>query len=248
MVGEVAAFPQFGAQGEHHVEHDADAGDALRGKVAARLVGVHDAVGVGQRFRRQVVVGDQRRDAVFAGAIDPFDTGDAVVDGDDEVGRLFGGDVDDFRRQAVAELEAVGEQEIDGGAEHFQGAHADGGGCGAVAVVVADDQHAGLGFDGVGQDVGGVAGVGEGGRRDQRLQFVVEFGLVLDAARGIEAGEQGVQALLFELPDDALRNAAGDDAGHGFPSASWAAMAASGRLWRQNFQRSRPSRDQVSSP
>jgi hypothetical protein len=161
-----------------------------------------------------VVVGDQRGDAVLLGAGDAFQAGDAVVDGDDQVGRLLGGDIDDFRRQAVAELEAVGEQEIDIGAERFQGAHADGGGGGAVAVVVADDQQLRFGLDGIGQQLGGVGGVGQGGRRNQRLQFVVEFGLVGDAACGVEAGEQRVQALLFELPDDARRAAAGDDAGH----------------------------------
>jgi hypothetical protein len=55
-----------------------------------------------------VVVGDQRGDAVLLGAGDAFKAGDAVVDGDDQVGRLLRGDIDDFRRQAVAELEAVG--------------------------------------------------------------------------------------------------------------------------------------------
>ena len=189
----------------------------------------------GKRFRRQVVVGDQRRDAELAGAIDALDAGDAVVDGDDQVGRLLRGEVDDFRRQAVAELEAVGQQEIDVGAEHLQGAHADGGGGGAVAVVVADDQQFGLGLDGVGQHVRGVGGVGEAGRRQQRLQFVVEFGPVGDAARRIEAGEQRVQALLFELPDDARRDVAGDDAGHW---ASSFAVSAMGLPLFQSFQRS----------
>jgi hypothetical protein len=46
---EETALAQFGAQGEHDVEHDADAGDALGRKVAAGLVGIDDAVGVGQR-------------------------------------------------------------------------------------------------------------------------------------------------------------------------------------------------------
>ena len=97
--------------------------------------------------------------------------------------------VDDFRRQAVAELEAVGQQEIDVGTEHFQGAHADGGGGGAVAVVVADDQQFGFGLDGVGQHVRCIGGVGQAGGRQQRLEFVIEFGPVSHAARGVEAGE-----------------------------------------------------------
>ena len=94
---------------------------------------------------------------------DAFQAGDAVIDGDDQVGRLLGGDIDDFRRQAVAELEAVREQEIDIGTERFQGAHADGRGGGAIAVVVADDQHFRFGLDGVGQQLGRIRGVGQGG-------------------------------------------------------------------------------------
>ena len=205
------------------------------GKSQPGWFGIDDAVGFGQGFGRQVVVGDQRRDAVFAGAVDALDAGDAVVDGDDQVGRLLRGDVDDFRRQPVAELEAVGQQEIDVGAEHLQGAHADGGGGGAVAVVVADDQQFGFGLDGVGQHVRGIAGVGQAGGRQQRLQFVIEFGPVGDAARGVEAGEQRVQALLLELPDDARRNVAGDDAGHW---ASSFAVSAMGLPLFQSFQRS----------
>ena len=184
-----------------------------------------------------MVVGDQRRDAVFAGAVDALDAGDAVVDSDDEVGRLLRGDVDDLRRQPVAELEAVGQQEIDVGTEHFQGAHADGGGGGAVAVVVADDQQSGFGLDGVGQHVRSIAGVGQAGGRQQRFQFVVEFGPVGDAARCVEAGEQRVHALLFELPDGARRNLAGDDVGHRVSSL---AVAASGWPLFHSFQRSPP--------
>ncbi len=237
-LGEEAALAQFGAQREQHVEHDADAGDAFRREGAAGLVGIDDAVGVGQRRAGQVVVGDQRGDAEFAGAGDAFEAGDAVVDGDDEVGRLPRGDIDDFRRQAVAELEAVRDEEIDVGAERLERAHAERGGGGAVAVVVADDQQAGVGLDGVGQHVRGVAGMGEGGGRQQRLQLVVEFGLVGDAAGRVQPREQRVQALLFELPDDARRHAAGDDAGH---AASSLAVSASGRLPFQNFQRSPPA-------
>ena len=64
-----------------------------------------------------MVVGDQRGDAQLVGAGNAFQAGDAVVDGDDQVGRLLGGNVDDFRREAVAEFEAVGQQKIDMGAE-----------------------------------------------------------------------------------------------------------------------------------
>jgi hypothetical protein len=118
-VRQKATLAQFGTQGEHDVEHDADTGDALGREIAARLIGIDDAIRLGQRFARQMVVGDQRRDAEFPGAVDAFNTGNAVVDRDDQVGRLLRGDIDDFRRQPVTELEAVGQQEIDISAEHF---------------------------------------------------------------------------------------------------------------------------------
>jgi hypothetical protein len=66
-----------------------------------------------------MVVGDQRRDAVLLCAGDAFEAGDAVVDSDDQVVRLLRGDIDDFRRSAVPELEAVGEQEVYVGAERL---------------------------------------------------------------------------------------------------------------------------------
>ena len=94
----------------------------------------------GKVSRRQVVVGDQRRDAEFAGAATPSMLAMPLSTVTIRSGDCCAGEVDDFRRQAVAELEAVGHQVIDVGAEHLQGAHADGAGGGAVAVVVGDDQ------------------------------------------------------------------------------------------------------------
>ena len=63
-VGKRTARAQLGARGQQHVEHHADAGDALAAEAAGRLVRVDDDVGVGQQHRavdqrRQVVVGHQ---------------------------------------------------------------------------------------------------------------------------------------------------------------------------------------------
>ncbi len=63
LVFECVSISQFGPQRQHHVEHHAHAGDRLGREAAARLVRVDDALGVGQRVARQVVVGDQRGDA-----------------------------------------------------------------------------------------------------------------------------------------------------------------------------------------
>jgi hypothetical protein len=48
---------------------------------------------------------------------------------------------------------------------------------------------------------------------EQRRQVVVEFAAGADPARGVEARQQRVQALLFELPLDALRDRAAEEVG-----------------------------------
>ena len=50
------------------------------------------------------------------------DAGDAVVHGDQQVGLALCGEVDQLRRQAVAELEAVGHQVVDAGARNARSA------------------------------------------------------------------------------------------------------------------------------
>jgi len=72
-----------------------------------------------------VVVGNQGGDTQRLGPGDTIQAGDAVIDRDDEVRCLFGGQIDDGRGEAVAEFEPVGQQEIDLGAEGAQGTDAD---------------------------------------------------------------------------------------------------------------------------
>ena len=59
------------------------------------------------------MIGDQHVDAERARGRDAVDAGDAVVDGDDQRRLRCRRERDDLRRQAVAELEAVGHQEVD---------------------------------------------------------------------------------------------------------------------------------------
>jgi hypothetical protein len=80
----------------------------LLGKSQPGWFGLTMHSAAGSVVARQVVVGDQRRDAELAGAGDALDAGDAVVDGDDQVGRALCGEVDDFRRQAVAVAKRLG--------------------------------------------------------------------------------------------------------------------------------------------
>ncbi len=68
---ERAGFAQVCAQGDQHVEHDADAGDVLRRERAAGLVGIDDDRGLGKRGARQVMIGDQHVDGAAAAAATP---------------------------------------------------------------------------------------------------------------------------------------------------------------------------------
>ena len=106
-------------------------------------------------------------------ARDALDAGDAVVDGDEQVGLALRGEVDELGRQAVAELEAVGHEVVDVGAERAQRAHADrAGGC-AVGVVVGDDQQALARRDRVGKQRRRVADALQQRRREQAGGVVV---------------------------------------------------------------------------
>ena len=83
---ERAAPAQFRAQLHHHVEDHAHAGQVLARESAARLVRVHDALGVGNLRARQMMIGHQHAHAEAVGLRDALDRGDAVVHRDEDVG------------------------------------------------------------------------------------------------------------------------------------------------------------------
>jgi len=87
---------------------------------------------------------------------------------------------------------------------------------GAVAVVVGDDEQARVGLDRVGQHLRRFGGAGQRVRRQQRLQRIVDLAAVLHAARGIQPGQQRMDALLFEQRGAARRDGAVEDEGHWF--------------------------------
>jgi hypothetical protein len=213
-VGEGPACAQFGTQGQHDVEHHAAAGDGLARKGAARLVRIDDHIGRRQRVARQVMVGHQHRNAQFVGACHAFDAGDAVVHGDDDVRLGMRREIDDFGRQAVAVLEAVGHQIVHVGAHGAQRPDADGAGGGAVAVVVGHDEQPRIGFDRVGQHHRRVMRAGQLFRRQQGLQRIVDLAAVLHAACGIETRQQRMHALLGQHVTAAQRYLATEYAGH----------------------------------
>ena len=182
------AMAQLGAQRQHQVEHHADAGEALAREFAARLVGVDDAPGVGQGVAGQVVVGDQHFHAQAVCFGDAVDAGDAVVDGDQDVGFfLFGGEADDFRRQAVTVIKAVGYQIVHLSATAAQRTQSDRAGSGAVGVIVGNDQQFFTTGNGIGQQDGHGADVAQTFRRYEPFQVGIELRLIADAARSIDA-------------------------------------------------------------
>jgi hypothetical protein len=213
---EHAAPAQLGAQGQQHVKHDADAGQVLARETAGRLVRIDDHARGRQRVGRQMVVGDDDVDAAPVRLGHAVDAGDAVIDRDDNVGRLFARrQRDDFRRQAVTVFEAVGHDEVDRGAHRGQAPQRDGAGGGAVAVVVGDDDHALAGGDRVGQEHGGRADVQQAGGRDQRRQLAGQFGAAGQAARRVQARQHRMDAVLAQHFGFAERAGAGTDACHG---------------------------------
>jgi hypothetical protein len=165
---EPAALAQFGAQREHDVEHDADAGEALAREAQPGWLGftMQSASGSSSPGRWWSVISvampSSRARATPSTLAMPLST---VTMRSGSIGRR---EVDDVGREAVAVGEAVGHQIIDLGAEGAQRAHADRAGGGAVAVVVGDDEDACAGLDGVGEQDGGFGGVSEraGGSSD----------------------------------------------------------------------------------
>ena len=100
------------------------------------------AAACGQRLAGQVVVRDEHRNARSVRLGDAFQRGNAVVHGHDQRGPDRGRDPHDLGREAVAELEAIRNEEpgVDV-AEPAQLPHHDGRARGAVGVEVADDQY-----------------------------------------------------------------------------------------------------------
>ncbi len=129
LAREPSTLAQLGAQGKHHVEHHADAREALARKRAAGLVGIDDGRCARELRTRQMVVGDDH-------------------------GFRLRRERDDLRGQPVAELEAVGDEKADVRAEGRKRAHAHRAGGRAVAIVIGDYQHALARGDRIGKERG----------------------------------------------------------------------------------------------
>ena len=175
-IDEVATLAKRHAQCHQHIKHDADAGQMLVRKRASRLVGIDDPGRSRQMFTGQVVVGDDDVDARLHGRRHTIDAGDAVIDGDDDVGRTRRGKRDDFGRQAITKFEAVRYKEVDASTQRREAAHADGTRGGAIGVVVRHDQQALAPGNGVGKTLRNSGHSLHRRPRRQRREVVLERG------------------------------------------------------------------------
>ena len=146
---------QFSAGGDEQVEHDPNPGQVLAGEGTAWLIGVDQSGGLRQLGARQVMVGNQHRQAELAGALKPSVAGDAIVDGDDQIWPTFGGDIDDDGAEAVALGKAAWHKKIERtGAERAQAEYGHRGASRTIGIVIADDEQLALGLDVIGEQGG----------------------------------------------------------------------------------------------
>ena len=189
-----ASVPQFRPKRQKDVVHHAASGECLTWEGTRFEVGIDDAVGFGEHFRRKVMVGDENGEPLRFGVGNAFDARNSVVDRNDEIRFRIGrrAEIDDFRRQAVPQFEAVGDDVGNGNAERRKPPDRDGACRRTVAVVVGDDDRAALLFAKIGQQPSGFFRAFERcGRKHRFPVFPKVFG-TRDAAGG-ESLRNGAQ-------------------------------------------------------
>ena len=152
------------------------------------MIGVHDCRGLRQCIAGQMVVGHHHRDTVARRCGDAFDTGDAVVDRDNQIGLALGSHLDNFRAEAIAKFKAIGNQKIDiAGAQSPQAQHRQGGTRGAIAIKITDDQNVLMIGNGLLQTGNRLIQTQHGGL-GQRIQPQLKGLGIGDAPGGIQLG------------------------------------------------------------
>ena len=130
------------------------------------------------------MVSNQGVDAARAGGGDGFVAAGAVIDGEDEAGRAWQRG-ESGEAEAVAVGAAVGDEPVHVGTELAQDAHGEGGGGGAIDVVVAVNEDGFAGGKGVVKAGKGRGDVGQVVRRQQVLQAFFDF-VVAGKAAGVD--------------------------------------------------------------
>ena len=100
------------------------------------------------------MIGDQHINAAAVGLGHSINTGDAVVNGDDDVGIALRGEGNDFRGQSITVLETIGDDKFDFASHGGKCAHSHCTGGRAIGVVVRDNQHAFFGANCIRQQDG----------------------------------------------------------------------------------------------
>jgi hypothetical protein len=80
----------------------------LARKSVARLIGIHQGIGIRQRSAGQMMVGNQHPDAERMGGFYAFNAGHPVIHRNQQIRLLAGGNCDNLRGQAVAVNKAIG--------------------------------------------------------------------------------------------------------------------------------------------
>ena len=187
----------------------------LAGKEVARLVGIDDGGRLRQHLPRQVVVGHDDLDAQFVGPGHARHGGDAVIDGQDEVGAPLPGRVHHRRAQAIAIGKTARHQVGDSLRTHgAQAPHRQGAAGGPVGVIVAHHQDRAPARHPFRQPLRRPIDVQQASRRVQGTQGELAAGRVPHPARQVDAAQQGRQVGGHE-DRGRRRRAATDDHPHG---------------------------------
>ena len=118
--GQPLLLPVRGAERLHELQRDADAGEVLVGIRAVVPLRVDDGERRRQRRARLVVVGDDEVEPELARAQRRFHAADAAVDRDDQLRALGVQPIDRGGLQAVAVLQALGDEVADVAAQQLE--------------------------------------------------------------------------------------------------------------------------------
>ena len=212
LLAKHAALAQLGPQCQQHIKHDTHTGDGFALKRAAGLVGVDGGVGSGDLHgaiyqRGQVVIRDQHLQTQVLGCGYTGKTGDAVVNGYQQVCTAGLDALGDRRCQAITIHHTVGHDVTHAlGPQHAQPAYRHSAGGGPVAVVISNNANRLVLGDGISQQRGSFGQAFHGGGGQQQCQAIVQFRFALHTACRVQTRQQRVHTGLFQRPGGTRRH------------------------------------------